>query len=153
MPYQVNKAAMLEKILRTTEQKKNMFAGIADIRDESDRAGVRAVIEVRKGHDPKEIRDCLFKYTDMQTTFGINMVCIADGQPKQLGLMQMLDHYIAFQKDVVTRRTKFDLERAKKREHILAGLIDRRSEYRRGDTHHQRFRFAQRSARQADEAV
>jgi DNA gyrase subunit A len=123
MPYQVNKAAMLEKILRVTEQKKNMFAGIADIRDESDRTGIRAVIEVRKGYDPKTIRDCLFKYSDLQVTFGINMVCIADGQPKQLSLMQMIDYYIRFQKDVVTRRTKFDLERARQREHILAGLI------------------------------
>ncbi|MDD5017782.1 MAG: DNA gyrase subunit A, partial [Eubacteriales bacterium] len=123
MPYQVNKASMLEKILRITEQKKDMFAGIADIRDESDRTGVRAVIEVRKDYDPKKILNCLYKYSDMQTTFGINMVCIADGQPKQLSLMSMIDHYIDFQKDVVTRRTKFDLERAKQREHILKGLM------------------------------
>lgn len=123
MPYQVNKAAMLEKILRVTENKKEMFAGIADIRDESDRSGIRAVIEVRKGYDPKNILNCLYKYSDMQITFGINMVCIADGQPKQLSLMEIVDHYIKFQKDVVTRRTKFDLEKAKKREHILAGLI------------------------------
>ena len=123
MPYQINKAAMLEKILRITEQKKDMFAGIADIRDESDRAGIRAVIEVRKGYDPKTILNCLYKYSDMQTTFGINMVCIADGQPKQLPLMSIIDYYIKFQKDVVTRRTQFDLERAKQREHILAGLI------------------------------
>lgn len=123
MPYQVNKAAMLEKILRVTEQKKDMFAGIADIRDESDRTGIRAVIEVRKGYDPNDILNCLYKFSDMQITFGINMVCIADGQPRQLSLMQIIDYYIEFQKDVVTRRTRFDLERAKKREHILAGLI------------------------------
>ncbi len=123
MPYQVNKAAMLRKILLITEQKKEMFAGIADIRDESDRNGVRAVIEVRKGFDPQDILTCLYKYSDMQITFGINMVCIADGQPKQLSLMQMIDHYIAFQKDVVTRRTKFDLDKAQRREHILAGLM------------------------------
>lgn len=123
MPYQVNKAAMLEKILQITEQKKEMFAGIADIRDESDRTGIRAVIEVRKDYDPKKILNCLYKYSDLQITFGINMVCIADGQPKQLSLMSIIDHYITFQKDVVTRRTKFDLERAKQREHILKGLI------------------------------
>jgi DNA gyrase subunit A len=123
MPYQVNKAAMLEKILLVTEQKKDMFAGIADIRDESDRTGVRAVIEVRKDYDPKKILNCLYKYSDMQITFGINMVCIADGQPKQLSLMSIIDHYIGFQKDVVTRRTKFDLERARQREHILKGLM------------------------------
>ena len=123
MPYQINKAAMLEKILRITEQRKEMFAGIADIRDESDRSGVRAVVEVRKGYDTQQILNCLYKYSDMQTTFGINMVCIADGQPKQLSLMQMIDHYIRFQKDIVTRRTQFDLERAQQREHILKGLI------------------------------
>ena len=123
MPYQVNKAAMLQKILQVTETKKDMFAGIADIRDESDRAGIRAVIEVRKGYDAKDILNCLYKYSDMQVTFGINMVCIADGQPKQLSLMEMIDYYIEFQKDVVTRRTQFDLERAKRREHILAGLM------------------------------
>ena len=123
MPYQVNKAAMLTKILAVTEQKKDMFAGIADIRDESDRTGIRAVIEVRKDYDPKKILNCLYKYSDMQVTFGINMVCIADGQPKQLPLMSIIDHYITFQKEIVTRRTRYDLERAKQREHILAGLI------------------------------
>jgi len=123
MPYQVNKAAMLEKILQITEQKKDLFAGIADIRDESDRSGIRAVIEIRKDYDAKKILNYLFKYSDLQTTFGINMVCIADGQPKQLSLLSIIDHYINFQKDVVTRRTKFDLERAKQREHILKGLM------------------------------
>ena len=123
MPYQVNKAAMLSKILAVTEQKKDMFAGIADIRDESDRSGIRAVIEVRKDYDSKKILNRLYKYSDMQVTFGINMVCIADGQPKQLPLMGIIDHYIAFQKEIVTRRTRYDLERAKQREHILAGLI------------------------------
>ena len=123
VPYQVNKAAMLSKILTVTEQKKEMFAGISDIRDESDRTGLRAVIEVRKDYDPKKILNCLYKYSDLQVTFGINMVCIADGQPKQLSLMDVIDHYIAFQKDIVTRRTRYDLERARQREHILAGLI------------------------------
>ncbi len=123
MPYQVNKAAMLEKILQVTEQKKEMFAGISDIRDESDRSGLRAVIEVRKDYDPQTILNCLYKYSDIQTTFGINMVCIADGQPKQLSLMGIIDHYIRFQKEIVTRRTRYDLEKAKQREHILAGLI------------------------------
>lgn len=123
MPYQVNKAAMLEKILQTTEVKKDMFAGISDIRDESDRTGLRAVFEVRKDYDPKTILNCLYKYSDMQTTFGINMVCIADGQPKQLPLMSMIDYYIRFQKEIVTRRTQYDLEKARQREHILAGLM------------------------------
>ena len=123
IPYQINKASMLEKILHITEQKKDMFAGIADIRDESDRSGIRAVVEIRKDYDPKKILNCLLKYSDLQTTFGINMVCIADGQPKQLSLMSVIDHYIDFQKDVVTRRTRYDLEKARQREHILQGLI------------------------------
>ncbi|MGI5849234.1 MAG: DNA gyrase subunit A [Christensenellales bacterium] len=123
IPYQVNKASMLEKILHITEKKKDMFAGIADIRDESDRSGIRAVVEVRKDYDPKKILNCLYKYSDLQTTFGINMVCIADGQPKQLSLISIIDHYIDFQKDVVTRRTQFDLDRAQQREHVLKGLI------------------------------
>lgn len=123
MPYQVNKAAMLEKILAVTEQKKEMFAGIADIRDESDRSGIRAVIEVRKDYDPKKILGCLYKYSDMQVTFGINMVCIADGQPRQLPLIDIIDYYIRFQKETVRRRTQYDLEKAQQREHILAGLM------------------------------
>ncbi len=123
IPYQVNKSAMLEKILAVTEQKKDMFAGIADIRDESDRSGIRAVIEVRKDYDPKKILNCLYKYSDLQTTFGINMVCIADGQPKQLPLLDIIDYYIRFQKDIVTRRTEYDLEKARQRAHILEGLI------------------------------
>ena len=123
IPYEVKKSAMLEKILSVSENKKEIFAGIADIRDESDREGVRAVIEVRKGHDPEKILNLLYKYTDLQTTFGINMMVIADGAPKQLGLLKIIDYYIKHQKNVITRRTQFDLERAEKREHILLGLI------------------------------
>ncbi len=122
-PYQVNKANMLEKILKVSEQRKAMFSGISDIRDESDRTGVRAVVEVKKGVDVNNILNCLYKYTDLQTTFGVNMVAIADGVPKQLSLIEIIDHYIKFQKDVVTRRTQHDLENAKKRAHILSGLI------------------------------
>jgi len=123
IPYQVNKASMLEKILKVSEQRKVMFSGISDIRDESDRTGIRAVVELRKGVDPKNMLNCLYKYTDLQTTFGINMVAIADGVPKQLSLIEIIDHYIAYQKQVVTRRIKHDLENAEKREHILSGLI------------------------------
>lgn len=123
IPYEVRKAAMLEKILAVSENRKELFAGIDDIRDESDREGIRAVVEVKKGHDPEKILNLLFKYTDLQTTFGINMMVIADGSPKQLGLLPILDHYIRHQKNVITRRTQFDLEKAEKREHILLGLI------------------------------
>ena len=123
LPYQVNKANMLEKILKVSEQRKAMFSGISDIRDESDRTGIRAVIELKKDVDAKNMLNVLYKYTDLQTTFGINMVAIADNVPKQLSLMQIIDHYIAYQKKVVTRRTQHDLENAEKREHILSGLI------------------------------
>jgi len=123
LPYQVNKAALLEKILKLSEEKKGVLTGIADIRDESDRDGIRAVIEVKKDADPEKILNYLYKYSDLQITFGANMVAIADGKPKQMGLKEILDYYIKHQKDVVTRRTRYDLEKAKAREHILEGLM------------------------------
>ena len=123
LPYQVNKAAMLEKILAVTQEKKVMFAGVADIRDESDREGMRAVIELKKDTDAEQTLQYLFKYSDLQCTFGVNMVAIANGKPQQMGLKEIIAHYILHQKEVVTRRTKYELENAKKREHILAGLM------------------------------
>lgn len=123
LPYQVNKANLLEKILKLSEEKKGVLTGIADIRDESDRNGIRAVIEVKKDGDAEKILNYLYKYSDLQVTFGANMVAIADGRPQQLGLKDILDYYIAHQKDVVTRRIQYDLEKAKAREHILEGLI------------------------------
>ncbi len=122
MPYQVNKARALEGILKITQEKKAMFAGVSDIRDESDRMGMRAVIEVKKDADAGKILQYLYKYSDLQVTFGVNMVAIAEGKPQQLGLKDMLRYYIAHQEDVVTRRTRFDLDAAMKREHILNGL-------------------------------
>ncbi|MDP2891696.1 MAG: DNA topoisomerase (ATP-hydrolyzing), partial [Bacillota bacterium] len=123
MPYQVNKASTLEKILKLSEEKKGVLTGIADIRDESDRDGMRAVIEVRRDADPNKILNYLLKYSDLQTTFGINMVVIADGKPQLMGLMDIIAYYVAYQKNVVMRRTKYDLETAQKREHILEGLM------------------------------
>ena len=123
IPYQVNKAQMLEKILKLSSEKKAALGCISDIRDESDRNGLRAVIEIRKEADPKLILGYLYKYSDLQTTFGVNMVVIADGKPQQMGLKEILNHYIKHQKHVVTQRTKFDLEQAKARAHILEGLI------------------------------
>ncbi|MBQ2661045.1 MAG: DNA topoisomerase 4 subunit A [Clostridia bacterium] len=123
IPYQVNKAKLLEDILKVSQEKKAMFVGISDIRDESDRMGTRAVVEIKKDHDAEKILQYLFKYTDLQSTFGVNMVAIADGKPQQLGLKQLLAHYIRHQENVVTKRTQFDLEAAKKREHILEGLM------------------------------
>ncbi|MGI6175231.1 MAG: DNA gyrase subunit A [Christensenellales bacterium] len=123
LPYQVNKANCLEKILKLSEDKKEIFSGIADIRDESDRDGMRAVIEVRKDHDPELIRSLLFKYSDLQVTFGINMVAIAAGSPKQMGLIPIIRYYVDYQKQIIRKRTQFELENAQKRAHILEGLI------------------------------
>lgn len=123
LPYQVNKAAALEKILAVSQEKKSLFMGIGDIRDESDRQGMRAVIEVKKDGDPEKILQYLYKYSDLQCTFGVNMVAIAGGKPQQMGLKQIIAHYIRHQRDVVTRRTKNELETAERREHILAGLM------------------------------
>lgn len=122
-PYQVNKANALEKILAITQEKKSLFSAVSDIRDESDRTGLRAVIEVKKDGDPEKILQYLFKYSDLQCTFGANFVAIANGKPQQLNLRQIIGHYIRHQREVVTRRTQNELEVAKKREHILAGLM------------------------------
>ena len=123
MPYQVNKAALLEKILRLSEEKKAVFSGIYDIRDESDRTGMRAVVEVKRDADPEKLLGALYKYSDMQVTFGVNMVAIAGGKPVQMGIKRMLEYYIGHQKNVVTRRTKYELAQAEARAHILEGLI------------------------------
>ncbi len=124
IPYMVSKSVMLEKINKLREEKKSgILAGISDIRDESDRTGLRAVIEIRKDADAEKILNYLYKYSDLQVTFGVNMVTIAGGKPMQLGLKQMLGYYIEHQKNVVTRRTRHDLEQAKARAHILEGLI------------------------------
>ena len=123
MPYQVNKAALLEKILRISEEKKSLLSGIYDIRDESDRMGMRAVVEVKKDVDPQKVLNVLYKYSDMQVTFGVNMVAIAAGKPVQMGIRQIIHHYVEHQKNVVTRRTRYDLQQAEARAHILEGLI------------------------------
>lgn len=123
LPYEVRESAMLRKIQNLRETKKEMFAGIDDVRSETDRFGVRAVVEVKKGVDPKIVLDCLFKYSDLQITYGINMVAIAEGQPKQLGLLQLLDYYIGHRRTVVSNRLRYEIEQLQEREHKLAGLI------------------------------
>lgn len=122
IPYQKNKASLLAKIVDIREDKKGVLLGIHDIKDESDRNGTRAVITVKAGYNPNDILNLLFKYSDLQSTYGINMVAIADGKPKQLGLMEILRYYLNYQIEVVVRRTKFDLNNAKERMHILEGL-------------------------------
>lgn len=123
VPYQVNKATLLERIVKLREERKGVLNGIADVRDESDRNGIRAVIEVKKDGDAEKILNYLYKYSDLQVTFGANMVAIADGKPKQMGLKEIIEYYIKHQKDVVTRRTKYDLDKARARGHILEGLM------------------------------
>ncbi|GHU71404.1 DNA gyrase subunit A [Clostridia bacterium] len=123
MPYQIAKAGLLERILKTSEEKRTLFAGIHDIRDESDREGIRAVIELKREVDPQRMLALLYKYTDMQITFGVNMFVIANGKPRLMGLIGIIDEYINHQKRVITRRTRYDLEKARARAHILDGLI------------------------------
>lgn len=123
LPYQVNKAKLLEAILAIQEAQKGILGGINDIRDESDRNGMRAVIEVKKDADPEKILEYLYKYSDLQVNYNVNMVAIAEGRPMLLNLRQINAHYIRHQEDVVLRRTRYDLEKAEEREHILEGLL------------------------------
>lgn len=123
VPYQVNKAQMLERILKVSEEKKAALGSIYDIRDESDRTGLRAVVELKKEADAEQVLGYLYKYSDMQITFGVNMVAIAGGKPVQMAITEVIRHYIDHQKTVLTRRTQYDLEQAKARAHILEGLI------------------------------
>ena len=123
LPYQTNKAELLRKIMLLREDKKELLSGIAEIVDESDRSGMRAVIAVKKDGDVDAILNFLFKYTDLQCTFGINMVAIAGGKPRQLGLLDIIKYYTQYQRSVVLRRCKYELKEALARCHILEGLI------------------------------
>ncbi|HVR62824.1 MAG TPA: DNA gyrase subunit A [Polyangia bacterium] len=120
IPYQVNKAKMIEKIAELVRDKR--IEGISDIRDESDRDGMRVVIDLRKDAVPEVVLNNLWKMTPMQESFGINMLAIVEGRPQILSLKQSLQHFIAHRRDVVTRRTMFDLRQARERMHILEGL-------------------------------
>ena len=121
IPYQVNKSRMIEKIADLAKEKR--IEGITDLRDESNRKGIRVVIELRKDVNAEVTLNNLFKYTPLQTTFGINMLALVDNQPKVLSLRETLVHYVSHQIEVLTRKTQFDLQRAKARAHILEGLI------------------------------
>ena len=120
MPYQVNKARLIEKIAELTRNKK--IEGIRDIRDESDKDGIRVVVELKSGHIPDVLLNNLFAQTQMQTVFGINNVALVDGEPKTLNLKTMLSVFFNHRKEVVSRRTFFELKKAKERGHILEGL-------------------------------
>src|SRR5436309_2874766 len=120
LPYQVNKASLIEKIAELSGEKK--IEGISEIRDESSREGIRVVLELGRGEIPQIIMNQLHKHTQMQTTFGIIMLALVDRRPQIVNLKQMLEAFVRFRREIVTRRTRFDLARAEERAHILAGL-------------------------------
>ena len=121
IPYQVNKAKLIESIADMVKQKK--IEGISDVHEQSDREGMRIVIEVKKDVSPQVVLNLLFKHTQMQISNPMIMLALVDGVPKLLNLKEILEAYIKHQKDVVTRRTKYDLDKAQEREHILLGLV------------------------------
>ncbi len=120
IPYAVNKSRLLESIADLVNAKK--IEGIADLRDESDREGIRVVVEVKKGEMPEVVLNNLYKHTALQTSFGIIMLAIVDKQPKLMGLLDMMKYFISHRQDVIRRRTRFDLKKAELRAHILEGL-------------------------------
>ena len=122
-PYGVNKAELLKHIGSLKEANKELLSGVGEIRDESDRKGVRAVICLKKDAETDKILNYLFKNTDLQISYGINMVAIANGKPKQMGIKEILSYYVAYQREVIFRRTKFDKESAENRAEILSGLL------------------------------
>jgi DNA gyrase subunit A len=120
LPYQVNKARLLEKIAELVKEKK--LEGITELRDESDKDGMRVVIELRRGEVPEVVLNNLYKHTALQSVFGINMVALVHGQPRLLNLREMLEAFVAHRREVVTRRTLYDLRKARERAHVLEGL-------------------------------
>ncbi|MFM9913669.1 MAG: DNA gyrase subunit A [Methylophilaceae bacterium] len=120
LPYQVNKKTLIEKIAELVNEKK--IEGISDLRDESDKSGMRMVIELKRGEVPEVVLNNLYKQTQLQDTFGMNMVALVDGQPRLLNLKQMLEAFLRHRREVVTRRTVFELRKARDRGHVLEGL-------------------------------
>ena len=121
LPYLVNKANLIQKIAELVKTKR--IEGITDLRDESDREGMRVVIELRHDANPNIVLNRLFKHTQMQDTFGITMLALVNNEPKVMNLLEMLMHYLRHQEDVVARRTRYDLNKAEERDHILQGLL------------------------------
>src|SRR2546423_6409898 len=119
IPYQVNKATLIKRIAELAQNKK--IDGIADVRDESDRDGMRVVVELKRGEESQLVLNNLFKHTQMQESFGMIMLAIAGGQPKEMGLLEFIRLFIDHRRDVVVRRTRFELRKAREREHILTG--------------------------------
>ena len=128
LPYQVNKKTLLERIAEGVREKK--LDGISDIRDESDKSGMRVVIELKRNEVAEVVLNNLFKQTQLQDTFGMNMVALVDGQPKLLNLKQMLECFLSHRREVVTRRTIFELRKARERGHLLEGACGCAGQYR-----------------------
>jgi DNA gyrase subunit A len=120
LPYQVNKATLIEKISELSREKR--IEGLSEIRDESNREGIRVVLELSRGEIPQIVMNQLYKHTQMQTTFGIIMLALVDRRPQIVNLKEMLEAFVRFRREIVTRRTRFDLARAEEKAHILAGL-------------------------------
>lgn len=120
LPYQVNKTTLIEKMAELVGAKR--LTDVSDIRDESDRDGMRIVVEVKRDGSPHTVMSQLFKHTQLESSFSTNMLALVDGQPQTLGLKRLLEHYIAYRREVIRRRTEFDLTRARERAHILEGL-------------------------------
>src|SRR5918998_456218 len=120
LPYQVNKTTLIEKMAELVGSKR--ISAVSDIRDESDRTGMRIVVEVKRDGSPHTVMQQLFKHTALQTSFSANMLALVDGQPQTLGLKSILQHYIDYRDEIVRRRAEFDLARAQERAHILEGL-------------------------------
>jgi DNA gyrase subunit A len=121
LPFQVNKAELIKKIAEMVKDKR--VDGISELRDESDRTGMRIVIELARGGQARQVLNTLYKHTAMQTTFSVHMLCLVNGQPKTVNLPTALKQFIAFRREVIRRRTEFDLAKARDREHILSGLL------------------------------
>ena len=121
LPYMVNKARLIEKIAGLVRDKR--VVGITDLRDESNREGMRICIELRKDVNPNVVLNQLYKHTELQDTFGVNMLALVDNQPKILNILEILEQYLKYQEEVVTRRTRFDLNKAEERAHILEGYL------------------------------
>jgi DNA gyrase subunit A len=121
LPYQVNKSTLIEKIANLVRDKK--IEGIADLRDESDRNGMRIVVELKREGQAAQIKNLLFKHTSMRSTFAINMMAVVDGSPRRVGLKRALEHYIDHRRVVIKRRSEYQLEKAEEREHVIGGLL------------------------------
>ena len=145
IPYQVNKSKLLEQIASMVNEKR--IEGISDVQDHSDRDGMRIVVELKRGEQAEVVLNNLYKNTQLQIGFGIIMLSIVNGQPRELGLVDMIKYFIEHRVEVVRRRTEYELRKAREREHILLGFQKALRQSRRSDQAHPRRQAAAGSAR------